>query len=909
MIIRKIRHTLLTSIFFILQAHKVVLACSSAYLDQLLKLDITNNSHLDLPISGTAISTLLNYLYSGKLSDTTVETAKELSQIAKEWELHDLYKCCQQFMGDVLMSQNPATEPSKEAMDNSLNGTEKIFVDLRSFKKVFVNEACAEPYQCAICAIRFVVAEACVVHVIKQHLIEHKVACSSVKHYVEKGERKQLFHCDHCSKSFKQRYYLIMHTRTHTNFRPYRCKFCNYTSIQSGTLRTHLKKFHSSEVVSKGMICKGWITESELDQCPPVGDGQNYFDLENKNDETSGASLDYSEQSEPKQTSKEHQEKPFDDHSEMLHPKKQVGRNTIETHRLDNEIAAPEAKKKRMDVGNPSRYYIKEDIENSARNVSAPFQCSKCGKYFEEAKTCTRHIANMHKIGAQFIHTCVIQLVGQSKKKLTCQFCDYRSEDKDEIERHTSISHSGEKNEYNIAKEDLLNYSEEVGAQHIKTEIVDHDPEKQFECSICKKGYNVISECATHVINAHQVLPSFAHYNVVQYVKRHSDMEYKCPLCPMSFSVMHKLKNHTLQHMGHQIMKCQSCGYSTYDKGSMSRHMRAFHNPECDANEMLVDTDMSNSERQKMSSPNAAVGEQISSKFSILQNSQGDPLVPLLQDIPQGQPADMSHSMEGGIFKPKAGQKHSGKGMSLKNIDVTLTYEPYFCSICKVRFKHKQHCMQHVIDVHDMKQDFASSCVTYDKNNKYKLWDQCSEVKCDVPGCEFVCNTRWASMYYHKHFKHDMPLPKELPIYGCQVCGKQCRCLSQLQEHEAQHENKRQRLCSQCGMRFNSENTLRSHIYNVHNLEKKYTCTHCSKTFKQNQQLEIHVRTHVNYRPYKCKLCQYSSCTRGNIRVHLRSKHEITDNYNAAMTYEGPQKEAKKTNSSITGNNTNEFVE
>lgn len=76
--------------------------------------------------------------------------------------------------------------------------------------------------------------------------------------------------------------------------------------------------------------------------------------------------------------------------------------------------------------------------------------------------------------------------------------------------------------------------------------------------------------------------------------------------------------------------------------------------------------------------------------------------------------------------------------------------------------------------------------------------------------------------------------------------------------------------CFQCGKVFNYKGYMELHL-RTHSNYKAYECSYCFKKFTQVSNLNLHIRIHTNERPFCCEKCPKMFSTSSNLKAHLRT--------------------------------------
>ena len=228
----------------------------------------------------------------------------------------------------------------------------------------------------------------------------------------------------------------------------------------------------------------------------------------------------------------------------------------------------------------------------------------------------------------------------------------------------------------------------------------------------------------------------------------------------------------------------------------------------------------------------------------------------------------------------------------------------YKCEKCDFRTKYKYVLEKRHSRLHaevSVPKKFKCNLCHYTAHSRDKLEDHIKKhtgekkpIPCDIPGCEFICNSK-SSAYKHKQVVH-----WEKTWYKCDQCSYQIWHKAGLTTHMKMHVDRKSFRCTfeDCEYRAKTRGSLYSHMnrhdykpsevpayadgsqkqgsemaLNVARNLKRYPCTHpeCHYVAKERKDLSNHLQTHDPNRTksIKCLLCPKLFFTEDSRRAHL----------------------------------------
>ncbi|CAK7896500.1 hypothetical protein CAAN1_04S06744 [[Candida] anglica] len=115
--------------------------------------------------------------------------------------------------------------------------------------------------------------------------------------------------------------------------------------------------------------------------------------------------------------------------------------------------------------------------------------------------------------------------------------------------------------------------------------------------------------------------------------------------------------------------------------------------------------------------------------------------------------------------------------------------------------------------------------------------------------------------------------------HQCPYCFKYFTQQTHLEVHVRSHIGYKPFECEYCHKRFTQGGNLRTHL-RLHTGEKPFTCEICGRSFSRKGNLAAHKLTHDNLKPFACKLddCDKAFTQLGNLKSHQNRFHQETLN-------------------------------
>uniref|UniRef100_A0AC35U7E5 C2H2-type domain-containing protein n=1 Tax=Rhabditophanes sp. KR3021 TaxID=114890 RepID=A0AC35U7E5_9BILA len=123
-------------------------------------------------------------------------------------------------------------------------------------------------------------------------------------------------------------------------------------------------------------------------------------------------------------------------------------------------------------------------------------------------------------------------------------------------------------------------------------------------------------------------------------------------------------------------------------------------------------------------------------------------------------------------------------------------------------------------------------------------------------------------------YRSELKRPDLKGQFPCSVCGKIFCHSSSLSRHRMQAHFKSY-TCSQCNQEISSSETLRSHMFRIHQISRMFMCRCCNWAFADKTSLHIHMQSMVkNNGPGDVYVLARSSTEQGTFKMDMTSDNE-----------------------------------
>lgn len=141
-------------------------------------------------------------------------------------------------------------------------------------------------------------------------------------------------------------------------------------------------------------------------------------------------------------------------------------------------------------------------------------------------------------------------------------------------------------------------------------------------------------------------------------------------------------------------------------------------------------------------------------------------------------------------------------------------------------------------------------------------------IECPLENRIFEGNKQIRLFIEHVKNKHPEIFDKVVE-YTCTYCKANFNSMFERLAHMKTCDSKKFICTTHCGKRFKSEWLLNKHVQQVEEGDDRFICNLCGKTCLSKSDLQIHMRSHTNERPYVCRICDKAFKTSANRSSHM----------------------------------------
>lgn len=516
-------------------------------------------------------------------------------------------------------------------------------------------------------------------------------------------------------------------------------------------------------------------------------------------------------------------------------------------------------------------YVHKKDLNRHYKSHSAikPHLCLTCGKSYLRSNDLKDHLAT-HVKGIKSdnisdISTTQIQILldGQTQGPFECNICGKKLASKKSLKRHCS-KHTEERKHMCTKCDKSYVYRNELNL-HMKT----HDG-IQYMCPICGKSFVTGYVLNRHMRRFHKDTKS----NKIM-KKMGIKRKWNCSKCGYNFLRYIDLKRHKLTHPMLKTLNCTFCSRKFVFHMHFKCHLKSH-----ETNQSETENNSSDEKHKCLECGKEYIQSEL--QRHMLSHMNIKPYVCNICQKSFSRPNNLKmHTQE--VHCDSKDQRNftcikcKKSFCTLRRLKChirrhILSKNPHYqCENCKRKFSTKQDLLQHTS---------KNVCTN---NSKSRKCDQCGkfmrlgeEIHKNVcPKQNYHCNVCDKTIdKYFDYISHEK-LHLNKREYKCDLCDKSYVKNKDLLIHRRHCHQNVVYPCQICGKVFQAKLFLKKHMYNVHNDEKNCICHVCGKSFKDAEDVRIHMRSHTCEKPFPCKMCVRSFISSSALSRHMNVHSDL----------------------------------
>ena len=689
------------------------------------------------------------------------------------------------------------------------------------------------PYSCPVCHKSFRVVSNRNKHIRNVHKMFTEVLPPPDD--INRAKIRNSYECTVCGLRCASLINLTVHSRIHTNERPYSCSVCNKSFIQKGNLNEHVRNVHKTDH-SEDVFCKSEFTDG-LEKL-----SVSKMDCVTTDDE-------FTDGLEKLSVSKMICVTTDDEFTDGLEKLSVSKMNSVTTDdfisdaqpkdlatRLDKETRSGDERthtkcKRQFECTICGRKFAKPchlEIHMRIHTNQRPYFCPWCNKSFKRISDRNKHVPDAH-----------FTVIWENE--FTDELDNFSVSKMNSIMKDLFIDDMPDNKAPNASKPDMNPIILDISQQDMS--LLDVMDTNSVDKINIRKRPEEFNETSAEILNI-KLADGINNY----------DKESVC------LTAFHLKEN----KYGEKDMPLPSVEYnngvSNKDVGSIKDNTQFFIYKQ----DTVKDKNEQNNARSYFSTQSLLITNKKDSEDKICPTNA----IPYTPD----------HAKLATILIGDGGRKQTYicNVCGLKTINIinfkyhlfTHPREQHFdCLLCKRSFRRKTELTRHIQDVHEGKKKKERKCnicsKLFSRQWQYKrhLMMHSGEKPDPCP----ICN---------KYFRGPFDLKSHMKThenrsYVCEICGKQLRTLGSLHTHSSMHSGDQNNVfCEICGKQFRLLTSLWSHKQ-IHFGEKDFKCDLCNKSFRTKSGVINHItEVHLDIRKFPCSVCNKSFHTKIKMKKH-----------------------------------------